>query len=322
MIQRAVPSKRRGARHEGCSRDRELKIRAARLAFAFGLALARGACGEDTFDAPLPGSNEEPGPAEAAPGEEPQASSTGKADQTISFRPLSFRVYRDPDFTLEASATSGLRVTFTASGDCTVSGSTVHILSAGKCWVTAHQPGDERFNAAPDVEQRFTIEKASQTITGVAPQAKTYLDPDFLLNLTASSGLPIVFVESGDCTVSGSTVHILCAGICTLTAHQPGDSNFTAAPIVDLQFPIAKADQRISFGKFSNPVHGERDLPLVARATSGLPVSISARGSCLIVGSSVHVVPGNCTLTAQQFGNANFNAAPPVTQTFTILGPN
>ena len=33
-----------------------------------------------------------------------------------------------------------------------MSGATVHILSAGKCYVTAHQSGDSRYAAAPDVD--------------------------------------------------------------------------------------------------------------------------------------------------------------------------
>ena len=125
--------------------------------------------------------------------------------QTINFSPARSRVYRDGDFRLDASASSGLRVFFTGSGDCTVYGSTVHILAAGKCWVTAHQPGDARFEAAPDVDQLIPIAKAGQWIAGAAPEFKTYLDPDFSLDMSATSGLSVVFFAWGDCTVSGPT---------------------------------------------------------------------------------------------------------------------
>lgn len=246
----------------------------------------------------------------------------GDADQSIRFRELRPRVYRDPDFSLEASASSGLPVSFTATGDCSVSGSTVRIVSAGKCWVTAHQPGNIRFNAAPDVEQRFTIEKAGQRIDGAAPAFKTWLDPDFPLNISASSGLPVVFVASGDCEVNGPYVHLLGAGSCSLSVHQPGDSNFTAAPIVDQQFTIAKADQTISFGEFLSPYYGTGGLPLYASASSGLSVSFSAVGMCAALGSALHILgAGNCTVTAEQPGDRNFNPAPPVTQSFEIVGP-
>ncbi len=260
-------------------------------------------------------------PAELPSDEAPRPTPVREPDQLIRFRPIPDLIWGDPDFTLEASATSGLPVAFDGSGDCTVRGSTVHLLSAGKCFLTARQAGDARFNPAPEVEQRIPIEKASQRIRGAAPRAKTWLDPDFPLDVRATSGLPVQFIAQGDCAVDGSTVHILGAGSCFLTAHQPGDANFTAAPIVDLEFEIARADQKIFLSRFPDPLYGAQDLPLTARASSELPVRFTAWGSCWIAEAVLHGAPGTCTVTAEQPGNANFNPAPPVTQTFTIQGP-
>lgn len=274
-----------------------MKSSAIRLAFAIGLVLAQRAWAEETFP----------------------PSSIHKAEQSIRFRSLPSRVYRDSDFTVKASASSRLRVSFTASGDCSVSGSTVHLLSAGKCWVTAHQPGDSNFNAAPDVDQRFTIEKARQRINGAAPAQKTYLDPDFPLDMAASSGLPVVFVASGNCEMNESYVHIVGAGNCSLTAHQPGDSNFTAARIVDQQFTIDKADQTITFGDLPSTYFGTGELLLNAQVSSGLPVRFTAGGVCASTISILYILgEGTCTVIAEQPGNENFNAAPPVTQTIEI----
>ncbi len=276
-----------------------MKRSALRLALAIGLILARRAWAEDRFVT--------------------QPSSIHKADQTITFRGLPSKVHRDSDFSVKASASSRLEVSFTASGDCSVSGSTVHLLSAGKCWVTAHQPGDSDFNPAPDVEQRFTIEKARQKISGAAPAQKTYLDPDFPLDIVATSGLPVVFVASGSCEMNESYVHILGAGSCSLTAHQPGDSNFTAARIVDHEFTIAKADQTISFGDLPSMVYGMGEFLLNARASSGLPVRFATAGMCAFAGSTLYILgEGTCTVVAEQPGNENFNAAPSITQTIEI----
>src|SRR5207244_1582798 len=71
----------------------------------------------------------------------------------------------DADFTVGATATSGLAVSFTASGACTVAGSAVHLTSAGGCTITASQGGNGNYNAAPDVAQTFSIAKANQTIS-------------------------------------------------------------------------------------------------------------------------------------------------------------
>ena len=161
--------------------------------------------------------------------------------QTISFGALSGRTFGDADFTVGATASSGLPVTFTAGGSCTVGGAIVHITGAGSCTVTAAQPGDAIFAAAPSVSQTFTIAKAGQTISFAAPPSKTAGDLDFVVVATASSGLPVTLASSGDCTVSGVKVHLVRAGSCTLTATQPGDANYKPAPNVARTFGIARA---------------------------------------------------------------------------------
>jgi hypothetical protein len=81
----------------------------------------------------------------------------GKADQTITFGALANKTFGDPDFAVSATATSDLPVSFAASGQCTLSGNTVHVTSAGSCTITASQAGNSDFNPAPDVPQSFTI---------------------------------------------------------------------------------------------------------------------------------------------------------------------
>ena len=80
-----------------------------------------------------------------------------RADQTITFGALADRAYTAPDFTVSATASSGLAVSFTAAGTCSVSGSTVHLIRYGSCAITASQAGDGNRNAAPDVTQTFNV---------------------------------------------------------------------------------------------------------------------------------------------------------------------
>jgi len=93
-----------------------------------------------------------------------------KIDQTISFAALADRKVGDPDFPLVAAATSGLPVTFAATGSCTISGVTVQLTGAGSCAVTASQPGNATYNAAPDVSQSFLIVKRPPTPTCTVPK--------------------------------------------------------------------------------------------------------------------------------------------------------
>ncbi|HZJ30864.1 MAG TPA: hypothetical protein VFD21_04805 [Vicinamibacterales bacterium] len=85
------------------------------------------------------------------------ALTVNKASQTITFGPLANNTTSDPPFTVNATATSGLVVSFAASGQCTLSGNTVTITAAGSCTITASQAGDSNYTAAASVPQTFTI---------------------------------------------------------------------------------------------------------------------------------------------------------------------
>jgi hypothetical protein len=100
----------------------------------------------------------------------PDASRTfaiAKTGQSITFGPLANKTYGDPGFSVSATASSGLAVSFAASGSCTVSAATVHLTGAGSCTITASQPGDANYNAAPDVSQIFSIAPAPCTVPNV-----------------------------------------------------------------------------------------------------------------------------------------------------------
>ena len=80
-----------------------------------------------------------------------------KLAQQIDVAPLADRIYGEPDFTIVATATSGLPVSFSASGACSVSGTTVHITSVGSCAITATQAGDDTYAPADPVTRTFAI---------------------------------------------------------------------------------------------------------------------------------------------------------------------
>jgi hypothetical protein len=162
-----------------------------------------------------------------------------KADQTIVFGPLEDATFGDLGYdTGGGFASSDLAVTLTAGGNCTISGSIVDITGAGSCTVTATQAGDANYNPAPAVSETFAIGKADQEITFDPVEDKAQDDPDFSVSATADSGLPVSFGARGSCTVRGVRVHLTGHGSCTLTASQPGDADFKAAPDVSESFAV------------------------------------------------------------------------------------
>ena len=246
-------------------------------------------------------------------------SCTPKAYQTITFGGLPDRNVGDADFGVAATASSGLPVSFSASGGCTVLGTTVHLSAGGTCTVTASQPGNASFANAPDVPRSFSIAKGAQTIAFGALPARSFGEPDFAVGAIASSGLPVSFAAAGSCTVAGSTVHLTAIGSCTVTASQPGNSSFDAAADVAQTFAIAKGNQTITFGAIAAKTFGNADFAVSATTSSGLAVSLAAAGNCTLSGATAHITgAGSCTITASQAGDANFNAAAAVAQSFAI----
>jgi hypothetical protein len=171
----------------------------------------------------------------------PNCGTTGTQSQTITFDALASKTYGDADFTVSATASSGLPVSFSATDNCTVSGNTVHLTGAGFCTITASQAGNATYAPAADVSRTFTIAQASQTISFGALADKTFGDPDFPVNATASSGLPVSFAATDNCTVSGNIVHLTSAGQCTITASQGGNTNYKPATSVPQSFTINSA---------------------------------------------------------------------------------
>ncbi len=158
-----------------------------------------------------------------------------KAGQTITFdQPLSPAAY-GTTFTVAPTASSGLRVTLVASGSCSNTDFDVTMTSGeGDCTLTASQPGDTNYNPATDVERTVQAAKAEQTITFVQPASPAAYLATFSLTYSASSGLPVSVVASGGCRlIDDVTAEMyLPFGACVLTASQPGDSNYFAAPDV------------------------------------------------------------------------------------------
>ena len=87
-----------------------------------------------------------------------QANFTGKTSQTILFDPPGDQGMATPPFTLTASATSGLPVSFSLlGGPAILTGNSVQVTGAGPVTLQANQPGDAFFLPAPPANQTFNV---------------------------------------------------------------------------------------------------------------------------------------------------------------------
>ena len=123
-----------------------------------------------------------------------------KANQTITFAAfLTGKKLGDPDFTVSATASSGLPVGFGSQTPsvCTVSGATVHIVAVGTCTVRATQGGNANYNAATPVDRSFAV---TYVFAGFFKPIDMFdASNKLVLNrVKAGSAVPIKFSLNGD----------------------------------------------------------------------------------------------------------------------------
>jgi len=216
--------------------------------------------------------------------------------QTISFPTIGQQV-NGATLTLNATATSGLPVTYATStaNVCSVAGATLSIVNGGTCTITASQAGNSIYAAATPVTQSFTV-LGIQSISFPAISQQV-AGSTLLLGASATSGLPISYSSSTTnvCTVSGSSLSLIAAGGCTVTASQSGNALYAAAASVSqtftvtatsspsaLQFvpvtPCRIADTRLANGAYGGPelaAATQRDF-LIPGSTCGIPSNAAA----------------------------------------------
>ncbi len=108
-----------------------------------------------------------------------------KAEQTISFNEiLDKSLETDTDFSLAATASSGLPVSYTYSysadtppAEVSEAGE-VSLLTSGTVEITAHQEGNENYSQATPVTRTLTIESSDATIHELTINGEVYDSPD------------------------------------------------------------------------------------------------------------------------------------------------
>lgn len=230
---------------------------------------------------------------------------------------------------LIAFASSDTNVATVAPGTLGADGktttATVTIVGAGTATITATQAGDANTGTATPIPRTLTVAKAAQTISFGTIAPRVFGDADFTVTATASSNLPVAYSSSNTAvaTVNSTTglVHIVGAGSAVITAAQAGNTNYNAATSVNQTLTVAKAAQTITGLANTTKLINAGSFTLGATASSTLAVTYTSSNSAVatVSGNAVTIVGlGTTTLTASQAGDANYNAATPVTATLTV----
>lgn len=169
----------------------------------------------------------------------------GPIDQTISFPTIADKSTTSAPFTISATASSGLPVSFSiVSGPATILGNTITLNgTVGTVVVSASQAGNAQFNPALNVNQSFEVMDSplqDQTINFPTISDKFVSSTPFTLNATATSGLPVSYnVVSGPASISGNTITLNgTIGTVVINASQAGNAQFNPAPNVSQTFQV------------------------------------------------------------------------------------
>ena len=102
-----------------------------------------------------------------------------KKQQTITFGAIPTKHIDDADFTLSATASSGLPVTYNSSNElvATITGNSVHIVGEGTSTITASQAGNAVFDAATPVGQTLTVAAVVGTEYDLSKMVSIYPNP-------------------------------------------------------------------------------------------------------------------------------------------------
>jgi hypothetical protein len=179
-----------------------------------------------------------------------------QAGQTITFGALSNQTFGAAPFTVAATASSGLPVSFasTTPAVCTTSAATVTLIAVGACTIQATQAGNTNYAAATPVNQSFQVTQAIQatpTISGLSPGLAAPGGPAFTLTVNGTgfvsgamvewngAALPTSFVSAAQLTASVPASLIATAGMATVTVMNPGGSPSAGAGFLIQSGPAA-----------------------------------------------------------------------------------
>jgi uncharacterized repeat protein (TIGR02543 family) len=221
---------------------------------------------------------------------------------------------------VSAIATSGLDVIFSSNTPaiCSLVGHTLTGVSAGTCTVAANQPGNSTYSAAPQVTQNIAVGKASQTVSFDTLPILVF-GGSGLVSASTTSALAAVLSSSTPavCALSGHTLTGVSAGICTLTANQPGNANYHAAPQVTQNIAVGKAHSTSSLSASpASPALIGQAITLTARVSGSagvLPtgsVVFKDAGVTLATAAPLDTASGTATYSSNAFaaGAHSFSA--------------
>ena len=116
---------------------------------------------------------------------------------------------------------------------CIASGFYVQIVGGGTCTLTYQSEANTSYLASDLYKVSFEVTRDPQTITFAPISTADLAAKSLTLTATASGGGTVTFTSTSNenCTISGSTLNLIKAGNCVVTASQSGTSTLAPASV-------------------------------------------------------------------------------------------
>ena len=200
-----------------------------------------------------------------------------KGNQTITFAVLPAKVVGDAPFSISATASSGLAVSYASSNTnvATVSGNSVTVVGSGTTTITASQAGNENWNAATDATQtllvypsgvaywNFNTDTPTVTPSGWTIGALAFGNNNGTNTMLGSSSVSSGYTNSFGLAASGSANASVAARTGILNTNASGSAYFE----ITVTAPVSSSNLAITNFSFGH------------RATSTGPAAYALRSS-------------------------------------------
>jgi len=178
------------------------------------------------------------------------------------------------------------------------------------------------FLALSSVQLGATASLPTTVITFTPLTKVTYGDPDVALNISATAGVTTATVITPTvCELKTQRlVKILSAGICKVTASNPGTAGFKPARDVTRSFTIAKAPNAITISDFDWLSMANPEATISTTSASGITfINSTTPKICTLDGNKLTAIKvGKCTIRATNSGDTNYLAAKSFTKSVTV----
>jgi hypothetical protein len=237
----------------------------------------------------------------------------------------------DGPFTLAATATSALPVTFSVlSGPATsggANGSTITLTGAtGAVTIRASQAGNGNYLPAATIDRTFTVIAAAVAPTvATAPASRTAtVGNDVTFSVLATGTAPLTYVwKHGGSVVGANSETLTLASISSANAgtYTVTVSNAAGSATASAVLSVTPVTQSITFPALADRAANAGSIALTASATSGLEIEYTVvAGPATVSGTTLILTSeaGYVTVRASQSGNADYFPAADVERSFTV----